>query len=109
MKTAVGHVLSALSAVLVTSLLLYIGSYFIIMRPGLALNRESMQVDYPSVCMFSSPIRFGNSFVYTQEPHWMNLIYAPLDPFFRKSEIAEMQRYNHRYKKTAEQGAAANP
>jgi hypothetical protein len=73
----------------------YFGAYFLLMRPGFALDPKSKEIRFPSFFIFADSTRVpGDLSVYAAATHWLNYVYSPIDPLFRKEEIEKMKLYS---------------
>ena len=72
--------------------LLYIGSYFLLMEKGTAINRKSFLPEYSSITRFGEAERkIGPLSIQVTYSSWLNPIYEPLDQVFRKSHTAPLK------------------
>ncbi len=80
---------------LLGAIILYIGGYFLVMRPGIALDPTSKRAKFTSFYIFSRSVRVpGELTVLAPSTNFLNYIYCPLDTVFRRREIPRLERYN---------------
>ena len=75
---------------------LYIGMYFLLMRPGFAVDFSKEKIVAPTYFIYTEIKKdpTASEPMYLPSVHWLNTAFSPLDHIFRSKKFFEMARLN---------------